>query len=319
MKESPPLSNQEYVELLEAQRYDEILLHCQGYIKQKVASYLRNFQYYYQFDDDFYHEVCIHILTKSLPSSAFLEACQNGNSFKFYLAKSVRNILNTLLTREKNKRKSWVAIEQLQPHQEEDFQHDRSLSFSDEASREQTDFQDILSHIRERFDQFLENFKEAFPKIAYKLILLLKLQARATIQIEDVVYCFEGMKKRDIQNFLQLLGEDQVYRQREDKEIYELIHPFFQSYRQEKGSPAALQRWLNQHITGDRHRRGILDYLEIRDRDMNFKIQNKKRFADFLHVYFKYKEEQAQAETIEAEHIWGKRPQPNWATAISSR
>lgn len=82
MMKSKPLSNEDYVKLLEEQRYDEILLACKDYIKDRVDAYLRNFHYYKQFQGDFYHEVCIHVLTKSLPSPAFLKACQNGNAFK---------------------------------------------------------------------------------------------------------------------------------------------------------------------------------------------------------------------------------------------
>ncbi|NJO00544.1 MAG: hypothetical protein HC880_01655, partial [Bacteroidia bacterium] len=99
--------------------------------------------------------------------------------------------------------------------------------------------------------------------------------------ISDVRRCFQGISHREAHRFLELLGADEVYRQREDKDIYAIVHPFFVKYRQEKGSPAALQRWVNQHISGDKFSRGILDMLEIRDTSNTFRISDKKLFSDF--------------------------------------
>lgn len=317
MNVTKPTSNEEYIVLLEEQQYDEILLECKDYIKEKVDSYLRNFHYYHQFRTDFYHEVCIHILTKSLPSPAFLKACKNGNTFKFYLAKSIRNILNTLLSKEKNKRANMVALDNYSGTDRE-FDQEKLPCFIDKSYTNQTDSQDILDQLQARFDQVLNNFVKVFPKIAYKLILLLKLQARAFIYEQDLQRCFAGIKRKDVKKFLNALGEDEDYRQKEDKEIYAVIHPYFQAYRKEKGSPAALQRWLNQHISGDKFTTGILDNLEIKEHSQSFRITDKKLFSDFLHFYFKTRVEET-TQTIKTEkqtdNLVIERLQPNWLTA----
>jgi hypothetical protein len=289
MKLNGSLSNEEYVQMLEEQRFDEILSDCQDYIKQKVDVYLQNFKYYSQFSKDFYHEVYIHISTKSLRSEAFLNACKNGNSFKFYLAKTIRNHLNTLLSKEKNKRDMVVAIDHIYAHQDDEFDPEKSGYFADHSNPENTDSLDILNHLKSKFEKFIHNFLLTFPKIAYKLILLLKLQARVKVNEQDLRNCFVNMKKKDVRQFLEALELESNYVHKEDKDIYGIIHPFFQTYRQEKGSPAALQRWLNQYITGDKYSQGIIDFLTIKESDNLYKITDKKLFSDFLHLYFKSK------------------------------
>lgn len=321
MKINAPLSNDDFLILLKEQRYDDILVQCQDFIRKKVDTYLKNFQYYHQFQEDFFHEVCIHILTKSLPSPGFLKACEEGNTFKFYLAKSIRNLLNTLLSKEKNKKQYIIDLENIYSQHGEDFDSDKSMFFMDKSFWGLTDSKDIMDSIRQRFDRFMINFYQAFPKIADKLVLLLKLQARVNILDEDLQSCFPGIRKKDIKKIRLSLGSDEIYRQKEDKDLYTLIYPYFQTYRQEKGTPSALQRWVNQHISGDKNTRGILDYLEIRERDIVYRINDKKLFSDFLHIYFKYKEEETPQIVIQKEAIpaWNPYETRAWLTAFSGR
>ncbi|NJL12864.1 MAG: hypothetical protein HC913_07610 [Microscillaceae bacterium] len=293
---SPMLNDEELHQLLEQGQFESILVNCQQYIESKVERYLKNFKYYQQFQHDFYHEVCIHVLTKSLPSAAFLEAVRNGTSFTLYLAKTVRNTLNTLLSREKNKRQNVIGITQCCAGvEEEDFSEDKLGIFSDASYHHQTDSQDLLAKIKERFRHFLQNFEKVFPRLYPKLLLLLKLQARAEVSIQDLKSCFPGIKPKDLRRFGEMLGHRAAYLHREDQEIYQLICPFFQHYRSEKGNATALQRWLNQHISGDKFSQGILDRLEIKESQANFRITDKKLFADFVHLYFK---EQASGEIL---------------------
>ena len=319
MKINQPLSNEDYVRLLEEERYEEILTNCHDYIKEKVETYLRNFPYYHQFRKDFFHEVYIHMMTRSLPSPAFLQACQNGNSFRFYLAKSVKNCLNTLLSKERVKKESIIHIESIYSLQEDTFDADKSLYFESLNLKEQTDSQDILDRIKEKFDVFLKNFGDLFPKIITKLILLLKLHARFQISESDIKNCFKEIKSKDIEKLLLALGTGDNYPRKEDKEIYEIIQPYFLEYRKEKGSPSSIQRWLNQYISGDKSSQGMIDKLEIKDQDYEFRISDKKLFSDFLHIYFKSKTEelgevQKQTETLVPAENWKI---PDWATAWS--
>ncbi|MCU0443312.1 MAG: hypothetical protein MUE85_00240 [Microscillaceae bacterium] len=295
MKSKKLFTNEEYVALLTAKQYNELILACDGYIREKVELYLRNFPYHYQYRQDYTQEVLIHILTKSLPSPAFLLACENGNSFKFYLAKSVRNVLNTLLVREKNKRQSTIALESLANNPDENSALDKSTLLSDKSAHYQTDFEDLWQYLHIRFAKFLQNFQATFPRIAFKLILMLKLHARAPIHTCDLQACFPGISPFDMKQFLGQLGEDNIYRQREDLEIYEIVYPYFQIYRQEKGTPTALQRWVNQYISGDKNNQGILDYLTIEDNEQKLKINDKKMFADFMYAYFKNQPEETPA------------------------
>lgn len=287
-----------YLQLLEDKKYEEVFLSCKDYIQQKVHQYLKDFKYYQQFNDDFYHEVCIHIYSKALPSRAFLEALRNGNSFRFYLAKAIRNMLNTLLTREKNKRDNVLNFNELAPSHEGDSYdvEEKSMTFTDKSYHHQTDSQDLLEHVKDKFDKFLVNFQKVFPKIAGKLILLLKLQARIQIQENDLEVCFGKITKKDKQSILESLGQGTNYLEKDDKEIYHIIQPYFLSYRKEKGLPSALQRWLNQHINGDKYTKGILDKLEIKDTQHTFRISDKKTFADFLYVFF---DEKAKKEALQ--------------------
>ncbi len=282
-----PISDEYCVELLEAQQYDAILREYQGYIKDKVEAYLRGFPYYNQFKDDFFQEVYLHLYSSSLPSPSFLKACKNGVSFRFYLAKSIRNKLNTLLTQERNKREKVVSVNNLYGNDEEEKTERSYNVMPDKSYKHQTDSQDLLGQLKNKFKDFLTTFLATFPKVGYKLILLLKLQARAAITEFDLLNCFPGMKTRDMQKLLEALGEDNVYRHKEDRELFDIVHPYFQKYRKEKGSPQAIQRWINQHITGDKYKKGIIDDLEIRDEDQVFRINDKKLFADFLYEYFR--------------------------------
>jgi hypothetical protein len=292
MKIKKILSDELCVALLTAQKYNELIELCDDYIHEKVEMYLRSFPYHYQYRQDYRQEVLIHILTKSLPSQAFLQACENGNSFKFYLAKSVRNILNTLLMREKTKRQPTIALENLSFKPGEPNPSDKSAFLTDKTTRNQTDFQDLWQHLQRKFGLFLQKYQETLPRIAFKLILMLKLHARAPIYASDLKACFPTISPFDMQQFWAQLGTDEIYRQREDLEVYELVYPFFQIYRQEKGTPAALQRWVNQYISGDKASKGILDYLTIDDNEQEIKISDKKMFADFMFAYFKNQPEE---------------------------
>ena len=98
---------------LEAKKYDLVLTKFQHFIQRKVADYIQGFKYYHQFEDDFYHDVYLHLRTQSLPSKAFLEACRTQNMFTFYLAKCIRNRLNTLLSKERQKHGHTTALENL--------------------------------------------------------------------------------------------------------------------------------------------------------------------------------------------------------------
>ncbi len=292
MSSSPPLAHEDLLGLLKEEKYSDILLACQDFIRQKVDLYLRNFQHYHQYRGDFYQEVCIHILTRSLPSPAFQEACQNANTFKFYLAKTVRNILNTLLNREKNKAQKMIALEGILHHNQEEqvTESDKSPVFWDKSTRDEAEVKDLLHCLKAQLDRYLQYYEAAFPRIAHKLVLLLKLHARVNINAQDLYKCFPGMPPMDVHHLLATLGKPDSYRQMEDKLIYQIIHPYFQQFRQEKGSPAALQRWLNQHITGDKYSEGIVDKITIREPDVTYQVLDKRLFADFLFAYFQEKE-----------------------------
>lgn len=286
-KFSEPISDEYCVELLESKQYDAILREYQGYIRDKVEAYLRGFPYYNQFKDDYFQEVYLHLYANSLPNPSFLKACKNGISFRFYLAKSIRNKLNTLLSQEKNKREKVVSVNNLFGGEEEENSERSYNLMPDKSYKNQTDSQDLLGQLKNKFRDFLTSFLATFPKIGYKLILLLKLQARAVVTEFDLLNCFPGMKSRDMEKLLEALGEDSEYRHKEDRDLFDIVHPYFQKYRKEKGSPQAIQRWVNQHISGDKFKKGIIDDLEIKDGEQVFRINDKKLFADFLYEYFR--------------------------------
>ncbi|MEO1652672.1 MAG: hypothetical protein AAFU64_03925, partial [Bacteroidota bacterium] len=172
-----------------------------------------------------------------------------------------------------------------------------------------------------KFKNFLTSFESLFPKIYPKLKLLLKLQARIEVNEQELKDCFPGIRKKEIQQFLASLNPEQDYVRMEDKDLYLLAHPYFKQHRREKGSPAALQRWLNQHISGDKNSKGILDYLVIRDDSQVFRIQDKKFFADFLHLYFKAEagaEVEAQVPSEKAFTFNNLKSQV-WSTVVVSR
>lgn len=286
MKMNSGPDNEECLRLLERKDYEELFGHFKDFIKEKVESYIQNFVQYRSYKGDFLQEVYIHILTRSFPSGAFLQACKNGNSFRFYLAKSVKNYLNTLLAKERNKNQYITAIDQLYQTKEEESVLDKSICLADRGNEGQEESKDLLNRLKITFYYFLQNFLETFPKIGYKLILLLKLQARVPIQKQDLKNCFLHINQEDMDRFFESLGDECNYRELEDKEIYQIIYPFFQFYRKEKGSPTALQRWLNQYLSGDEESLGILDKLQIREKEHSYKITDKRFFADFLYDFF---------------------------------
>ena len=145
-----PISDEYCVELLETRQYDAILREYQGYIKDKVEAYLRGFPYYNQFKDDFFQEVYLHLYSSSLPSPSFLKACKNGVSFRFYLAKSIRNKLNTLLTQERNKREKVVSVNNLYGNDEEEKTERSYNVMPDKSYKHQTDSQDLLGQLKNR-------------------------------------------------------------------------------------------------------------------------------------------------------------------------
>jgi hypothetical protein len=283
----PTLSHDDFVALLEQRQFEVILVQVQGYIEEKVRRYLRNFPAYKADCADYCQEVHIHLLTKTLPNASFLRACQQYNTFQFYLAKSIRNCLNTLLTKEMKVRQNMTSLDYQQGQDENDYQEDKNSRLIDHSYQYQTDTQDLFARLKHRLDSYLADFEETFPRITHKLRLLLKLNGRAVIAHEDLQACFPQISTLDIQQLYRELGHDEEYRQKEDIRIYEIICPYFQHYRKEKGNAAALQRWLNLHITGDEQRKGILVHLEIREAEDIWRIQDKKLFADFLHIYFK--------------------------------
>lgn len=313
-KFSEPISDEYCVELLESKQYDAILREYQGYIREKVEAYLKGFPYYNQFKDDFFQEVYLHLYSSSLPSPSFLKACKKGISFKFYLAKSIRNKLNTLLSQEKNKREKVVSVNNLFGSEEEENNDRAQNVMPDKSYKNQTESQDLLGQLKTMFGGFLTSFLATFPKIGYKLILLLKLQARAVVTEFDLLNCFPGMKAQDMKKLQEALGEDSEYRHKEDRDLFNIIHPYFQKYRKEKGSPQAIQRWINQHISGDKYKKGIIDDLEINDGDQVFRINDKKLFADFLYEYFRTNTDHAAPTANSAE----EEPKPK-VIALKSR
>lgn len=281
------LSQEEYIALLENKSYDVILNKCQAYIREKVFNYLKNFQHYQDLKDDFYHEVYIQLKTKTLPSPAFLEACRRGIAFRWYLSKAILNELNTLLTRERNRRDLSVAIEGFYSNNPDDsFEHHNSVHFSDKSYLQLADSQDILNKLRHKMRSFLNSFSIVFPHLSGKLILLLKIQSRSPINDWDLRTCFPDMEKEGSQEFYNTLGNAEVYSHKTDAELYQDVAPFFKKYRKEKGSPEAMQRWLNKHISGNGENKGLLEKLEIQEGENIMKIANKKILMDFLFVYF---------------------------------
>lgn len=289
MNSNPPdhWQEQDYLTLLQEGNYNEILLKCNDFICRKVSLYLKRFPAYEQYTNDFHQEVCIHLLSRSLPSDAFIKACQNNTTFKFYLAKSVMNTLNTLLSKERQKKQKTFAIETIASSAEnESVQSDKLELLTDYQYQGQDIHSDILRKIKHKFTLFLRSFGKTFPKLNGKLLLLLKLQARAPITVNDLQACFHEITSHDSRQLLYALGIDRDYQHKEDKEIYAIIHPYFRIYRQEKGSPSALQRWLNQHITGDKNNGGIMQRLSIREVGESFLINDKRYFSDFMYDYF---------------------------------
>ena len=277
---------------LESKKFDLVLTKHQHFIRKKVVDYIQGFKYYHQFEGDFYHDVYIYLRTQSLPSKAFLEACRTQNMFKFYLGKCIRNRLNTLLSKERDKRLHMTTLESLLGGNE-DFQAietDKSQMMAKNAYRSDTEFEDIKQQLHQQFQSILHQFIDSLPEIGYKLVLMLKVQARVDVYKEDLRRCFGKVRSKDIKALLELLNGSQ-YRQQKDKELIQKLAPYFKKYRKEKGDAKALQRWINQYIAGDKYTKGIIDRLTISDVNYDFKIQSKRWFLDFVYEHFKNVEE----------------------------
>ncbi len=277
---------------LEAKKYDLVLTKFQHFIQRKVADYIQGFKYYHQFEDDFYHDVYLHLRTQSLPSKAFLEACRTQNMFTFYLAKCIRNRLNTLLSKERQKHGHTTALENLLGSNEDlqNIETDKSQMMAKSAYRSDAEFEDIKQRLHQQFQSVLHQFIESLPQVGYKLVLMLKVQARVDVFQEDLHRCFGKLRSKDLKTLMALLNGPQ-YRQQKDLALIQKLAPYFKKYRKEKGEPKALQRWINQYIAGDKYTEGIIDRLTISDANYDFKIQSKRWFLDFVYEHFQNLEE----------------------------
>lgn len=282
---------------LKAKKYDDILAKYQAFIQKKVVDYISKFKYYNQFEHDFYHEVYLYLRSQTLPSPALLEACQSVNMFQFYLAKCIRNRLNTLLASERKKRMHTTGLEDLLgTGQDNTVETDKLRLTSDKAYRPEADYRDLHQRLQKQFQGILQQFVESMPKIGYKLQLMLKVQARVEVSRADIVQCFGKVRSKDEQKLLALLS-GQAYRQAKDKDLMKALVGYFKKYRKEKGDASALQRWINQYISGDKYTQGIIERMVISDQDVDFKINSKRWFLDFVYEYFKHLEEGLIAET----------------------
>jgi len=281
------LSQQEFIKLLENRQYQYIFEQIQDYIAQKVDIYLHQFRAYQPYQEDFKQEVFISLLSKALPSKALLKACQEGISYRFYLNKSIRNRLNTLLSDEKKKQN--LSIEQKSETMEVDFEKNTWLD--DKQSKSYSEQQDLLYYLQNILKNYLVDFNAAFPKISAKLRLLLKIQARFPLEKEEVQACFPKIKIKAVKQFLALLGNKIEFSQKRNKTVYEAICPFFQKYRKEKGDAKSLQRWINHYIGGSMQVQGILDKLYFEEEGKKYKIQTSQQFSDFLYLFFKNEKE----------------------------
>ncbi|HAS38885.1 MAG TPA: hypothetical protein DCS93_00330 [Microscillaceae bacterium] len=297
---------------LESKKYDLVLAKHQHFIRKKVVDYIQGFRYYHQFESDFYHDVYIYLRTQSLPSKAFLEACRTQNMFKFYLAKCIRNRLNTLLSKERDKRMHTTTLEGLLGNQD-DFQTietDKSHTMAKNAYRSDAEFEDIKQRLHQQLQSILHQFIDSLPQVGYKLVLMLKVQARADVYEEDLRRCFGKVRSKDTKALLSLLNGSQ-YRQQKDIGLIQKLAPYFKKYRKEKGDAKALQRWVNQYIAGDKYTKGIIDRLTISDANYDFKIQSKRWFLDFVYEHFKNLEEGKIPEASIIPIYYKRAPQPN--------
>lgn len=292
---------------LESKKYDLILAKCQHFIRKKVLDYIHGFKYYNQFEGDFYHDVYLYLRTQTLPSKAFLDACKTQNMFQFYLAKCIRNRLNTLLSKERQKRMHTTTLEGLLANTEHRpaIEADKSQMIAKNAYRSEAEYEDIKQRLHQQFRTILQQFIDSLPQVGHKLVLMLKVQARANVEINDIKLCFGKVRKKDLKALTEMLN-GQNYQQQKDIELIKELTPYFIKYRKEKGDAKALQRWINQYIAGDKYTKGIIDRLTICDQNYDFKIQSKKWFLDFVYEYFKNKAEGKIAEAPIVS-IYGKR------------
>lgn len=281
------LSQIEFVALLENQQYKYIFEQIQTYTAEKIRNYLSQFKAYQAYQEDFIQDVFISLLSKSLPSQAFLKACKEGISYRFYLNKIIRNTLNTLLSDEKKKQSL-----RIEPRNEGvEIDSEKNTWLDDKRSKSYIEHQDLLYHLQSILKNYLLDFDRAFPNISSKFRLLLKIQARFPVEIPEIKACFPKIKSKAIQAFLDLLGNETAFSQKNNKTVYEAIYPFFQKYRKEKGDARSLQRWINYHIGGSPNSQGILDKLYFEDDGKKYKIQTSQQFSDFLYLFFKHEQE----------------------------
>ncbi|WP_299459405.1 hypothetical protein [uncultured Microscilla sp.] len=292
---------------LQAKKYDEVLANYQGFIRKKVVEYISRFKYYSQFEHDFYHEVYLYLRSQTLPSPAFMEACKTQNVFRFYLAKCIRNRLNTLLSKERQKRMHTTGLEDLLATNEGQSQETDKLRLTTaNAYCPETVYKDLQERLQTQFQIILQQFTESLPKVGHKLLLMLKVQARVDVNALDVGLCFGKLRAKAQQKLLGLLSGQQ-YRQAKDIELMKALAYYFKKYRKEKGDALALQRWINQYISGDKYTQGIMERLTISDQDVDFKIHNKRWFLDFVYEYFKHLDEGLIAQKTQVVPIQQKR------------
>lgn len=298
---------------LEAQQYERVLEHCEHFLKGKIRAYLKNFPAYNQHQQDFFQEIYLHLLTKTFPSKSFREACDDEHRFKHYFTRTIFNQLNTLLQRERNQQRGSMEWERaVAPFENDADAQDRASWLEDKAQTHTQEARQLLACFQLRFGQFLNQFKMLFPKIAPKLAFLLKLTARARVTAEDLKNCFGDIAIVDIQEIQYHFSIKDQYQEADDLSVFEFVRPYFERYRGETATAQSIQRWLNQQISGDRGRKGILDYMQIKDGVHFWEIQDKRIFTDFLHYHYQQEEfkvhtELAHAQTLEKKKsFWQK-------------
>ncbi len=280
---------------LEAKQYERVLSHCEPFLKGKVKAYLKNFPAYFQHQEDFFQELYIHLLTKTFPSQSFKEACEDEHKFRHYFTKTIFNQLNTLLQRERNQQRGSLEWERaVAPFEHDAEASDRANWLEDKAQNNSLEAKQVLACLQTRFKQFMAQFTFLFPKIAPKLAFLLKIMARTRLSIDDLRQCFGDISATDAQQIAYDISIRSQYQEADDLEIFELFRPYFEIYRGESATAQSIQRWLNQQISGDRGRKGILEYMKMTDNGQLLEIQDKRVFTDFLHYHYQQEEITAQ-------------------------
>ena len=286
-KSLKPPSAHQIAAWLEAEQYERVLNHCEQFLKGKIRAYLRNFPAHYQNQHDFFQEIYLHLLTKTFPSKSFREACNDEHKFRHYFTRAIFNQLNTLLQRERNHQRGTVDWEKaISPMEDEYESADKASWLEDKAQNNSQESKQLLGCLRQRFMQFMQQFQLLFPKIAPKLALLLKLTARAEVTIADLKHCFGDISQEDAQALLNAMRVENNYQDTDDLAVFEMFKPYFEKYRGEVGNAQSIQRWLNQHISGDRGKKGILEYMKIKDGAQMWEVQDKRVFTDFLHYHY---------------------------------